>query len=137
MLNKRTDQFRSYFVINEVALRRLLGNKEVVREQLRFLVERIREDGSRIDIRIARSWIAVPAVLGGPFVVFLLPGDSDEKDLVYLETRTGGTYTSAKDDVEHFNSYFDSLLEVAIAGEDAAQLIEGIIRDLDDPEVSP
>lgn len=119
------------FIVNEVALRRRVGDSAVYRRQLEKLIDDVASDQQ--EIRVVRSTVTLPATLGGPFVLFSFPADSPEADLVYIESRTGGDYLTAPADVERYNGYFASLLEVALGGDEVVALLRSIIAGIGDP----
>ena len=55
----------------------------------------------------------------------------DERDLVYLETRSGADYLEDELSTERFQLYFDSLVEVALSREESISLIDRVLDDLD------
>lgn len=133
VLRARANPVHLSIVVNEVALRRDVGDAETVRAQLAYLLDIVRGNlnQSWVTLRIVPLSIALPAALGGPFLLFAFPEDSQDNDLVYVETRTGGNYLYTMEDVERFISYFESLVEVALDEDTAASLIESILEEYD------
>lgn len=119
---------RSTFIVNEVALRRELGSPDVLREQLEALVSGIEREGAgHVDLRIVPITTATPAAMDGPFVIMSFPNGSQDGELVYLESRTGGSYLTAEADVQRFVRHFENLTSVARSGADAVRLIRSIL----------
>lgn len=129
MLHRQREPVRFLAVIGEMALRRTIGGVETAREQIRALADDLRGARPNVEVRVVPIAATVPAALGGPFIVMSFNGDHDG-DLVYLETRSGGDYLQSMSDVERFNFYFESLVEVALPVEEALALVEAIAADL-------
>jgi transcriptional regulator with XRE-family HTH domain len=129
-LDRNPNPLRFYVVIGEAALRRDFGKREVLRTQLESLANEMRGGRPNVSVRIVPITAAVPAVLGGPFVVMSFVGDN-ETDVVYLESRSGGDYLVSAADVERFLLYFDSAVEASLSTADGLSLVESIARGLD------
>jgi transcriptional regulator with XRE-family HTH domain len=129
MLNRSVAPTRFSAVIGESALRRPWGSWPALRTQLRSLMGDL--DGARpnVEIRISPLTAAVPAAVGGHFM--LLSSGEGGDDLVYLESRSGADYLQAPTDVERFQLYFDSLIESALPPDEARSLIAGIIDSIE------
>jgi hypothetical protein len=113
-------------VVGESALRRQWASPTALREQLDSLIQDVAGVRSNVQVRILPSTAAVPAVMGGPFIL-LSSGDGLEgDDIVYLETRSGADYLQSPNEVERYQLYFDSLVESALPAEAAHALLGGI-----------
>lgn len=122
---------RLSFVVNEVALRRELGSPEILRAQLRFLVDEIiADEENRVELRVVPARTATPATMDGPFILMSFPEDSDDPELVYLETRSGATYLSTEADVRRFDVHFEDLKAACLPEGETVPLIKSIIQEL-------
>jgi hypothetical protein len=114
-------------VIGEPALRREIAPPDVMREQLRSILEALDDDGSGVVVRVAPITLGIRAVLGGSLVVMDFQ-DPDETGLVYLEGRASGQYLQAPADLERHRDQFDELMTGALNRADSRSMIEELIR---------
>lgn len=130
MIARQQEHVRLSALVGESALRRTFGGTETLREQIGSLANDIRGARPNVEVRIVPISAAVPAALGGPFIVMSFDGEHDG-DVVYLETRSGGDYLQSATDVERFNFHFESLTEAALPQDEAAAFVEAIAHGLD------
>ncbi|MBB1246690.1 helix-turn-helix domain-containing protein [Streptomyces durbertensis] len=106
----RRDGPKLWAVIDEAALRRPLGGREVMRGQLRHLLSFA--DDPRVTIQIAPFAIGGLAAAGGPVTIlrFLEP---DLPDIVYLEQLTSALYLDKRAEVESYVVVMDRLCAAA------------------------
>ena len=102
----RPEAPKLWAVLDEASLRRPLGGREVMRNQLEHLVE---VSGlPNVTLQIAPFSIGGVAAAGGPVTIlrFLEP---DLPDIVYLEQLTSALYMDKRDDVDNYLSVMDRL----------------------------
>ncbi|MET8162058.1 DUF5753 domain-containing protein [Sphaerisporangium sp. NPDC005289] len=114
----RDGPLRLSVVLDEAVLRRSVGGGEVLRGQLRHLIEMA--ESPNIGIRVLPFGAAAGASPEGPFTVFDMP--EPYPDVAYIETRVGAIYVEG-DDVEGFVQAYDRLHEAALAPGDSLALI--------------
>jgi hypothetical protein len=131
VLSRAGGSTRFSAVIGESALRRPWGSWSALREQLRSLLGDL--DGARpnVQVFVVPLTAAVPAAMGGPFVLLSSGEDAGGDDLVYLESRSGADYLQSRAEVERFQLYFDSLVESSLRPADAHALLTGILDSID------
>ncbi|MBW0090025.1 helix-turn-helix domain-containing protein [Pseudonocardia sp. KRD-184] len=129
VLLRQVSPLRFRVVIGELALRRVLGGTQVMREQLEALASWIRDGPSNVEIAVAPASLVTPAVFGGPFVVMMF-AERDEQDVVYIEGRVAATYLQGEAEVQRHLDEFDALTAEAMAPLDTLDAIE---RILDEP----
>ncbi|UNZ16498.1 helix-turn-helix transcriptional regulator [Streptomyces sp. 891-h] len=97
---------RLWAVMDEAALRRPLGSREVMRAQLEHLIEAAQRPN--ITLQIAPFSMGGLAAAGGPVTIlrFLEP---DLPDIVYLEQLTSSLYLEKRDEVEGYLVVMDRL----------------------------
>jgi hypothetical protein len=113
-------------VIGESALRRPWGSWSALREQLRSLLGDLNGDRPNVRVFVVPLTAAVPAAMGGPFVLLSSGEDAGGDDLVYLESRSGADYLQSRAEVERFQLYFDSLVESSLPPDEARALLTEI-----------
>jgi transcriptional regulator with XRE-family HTH domain len=93
-------------VVDEAALRRPLGGPDVMRGQLRHLLEIAEQP--HITLQIAPFAVGGLAAAGGPITILRFE-EPDLPDIVYLEQLTSALYLDKRDDVENYMVVMDRL----------------------------
>ncbi|GAA2634535.1 helix-turn-helix transcriptional regulator [Streptomyces axinellae] len=119
---------RLWAVMDEAALRRPLGSREVMREQLQHLIKATRQPN--ITLQIAPFNIGGLAAAGGPVTIlrFLEP---DLPDIVYLEQLTSSLYLDKREEVEGYMVVMDRLCAMAEPPARTAAFLEGLLSEYD------
>ena len=114
-------------VLDEAALRRLVGGPEVMREQL----TRLREVATlpNVTLQIVPFAAGGHAGMDGPFVVLGFPEHRDP-DLVYIESTRSGIYLEHKDDVQRYATIFEQLTASALTPDESDALIATVALDV-------
>lgn len=120
---RRENPARLQAVIDEGALRRPIGGAEVMREQIRHLIDMAAHPA--VTLQILPFDVGGHAALGGPFTILRLPGP-DARDVVYLEQLSGAEYL---DEAAAVASYLQVMDQLAATARPAAQT-PAILRDL-------
>jgi hypothetical protein len=128
-LRRGIDPLNLHVVLGEAVLRRTIGTRLVMREQLASLAEIIRDDVPNITIQVAPLSLTVRGVIGGPFVVMSFPERQDD-DLVYLEGRSGAEYLQGEADLEHYRALFQDLADAALDRDGSLTHVEEAIKAL-------
>lgn len=121
------DPLRLHVVVDEAALRRLVGGPEVMAEQLRRLVE----SGGlpNITVQVVSFEAGGHAALDGPFVILTFPEQSDS-DVVYLESTRGDVYLEQPSDVARYSDMFARLSAESLDPAASSALIGRVAREL-------
>lgn len=82
----RTDPVELLFVIDEAVIRRQVGGEDVMRRQVRHLVEMANR--KNVTLEVVRFGAGAHPGMQGPFVIFEFP-DAEDDDVLYLETSQG------------------------------------------------
>ena len=120
-----TDPPRVWAVIDESALRRPLGGQEVMREQLRHLVEVAELPHVTLQVMSFNRGGHSPA--GGSFSILRF-AQPDLPDIVYLEQLTGALYLDKIDEVDHYREVMNSLSAEAETPADSERELKKIIK---------
>jgi transcriptional regulator with XRE-family HTH domain len=110
-------------ILDEAVLRRPIGGPDVLRRQLRRLVEV--SERPTVTIQVLPFAVGAHRALAGSFTVLEFPGDSDHP-LVYCEGMTGGVFRSRPEEVRSYRASLDSLRSVALSPDDSVAIIAGI-----------
>ncbi|MCA1707215.1 MAG: helix-turn-helix domain-containing protein [Actinobacteria bacterium] len=115
-----------HMVLDEAVLHRTVGGEQVMRGQLKRLIA----DAQRpnITIQVLPFNIGVHRSVGGSFTVLAFP-DSDDNDLVYVESHLGQLYLEKEHDVEVYEQIFDALVDKCMTPEQSATLVGMFLVD--------
>ncbi len=102
----RADGPRLWAVVDEAALRRPVGGREVMRAQLERLVEATKLPNVTLQV-LPFGAGAHPAMVGAFSVLRF--GDEDLPDVVYVEHLTNALYLDKRDDVDQYLHVMESI----------------------------
>ncbi|TSB19975.1 helix-turn-helix domain-containing protein [Streptomyces benahoarensis] len=111
-------------VLDESALRRMVGDRDVMREQLHRLLEVADLPNVLLQV-IPFSAGAHRGTLEGPFIILRFP-DQEDPDVVYVEANSD-QYPS---DVPRYELAFDNLRAAAAGVPETLTLIRNMVKDL-------
>ncbi|RKS07907.1 helix-turn-helix protein [Nocardiopsis sp. Huas11] len=114
-----------HVVMDEATLRRVVGDREVMRAQLRHLLKQAEEP--HIDVRVIPLDHGVLASLDGGFR--LIKMDDPFPIIGYLECPAGGLYLESSD-AEQLVARYDRLRAASLSPGESADLIASIEREL-------
>jgi len=118
---------RLWAVVDEAALRRPVGGKEVMRGQLERLIEATKLPNVTLQILPFASG-AHPAMVGS-FSVLRFP-DEELPDIVYLEHLTSALYLNKPDEVDQYLHVMESICVRAAAPDQTVELLDQILAEL-------
>jgi transcriptional regulator with XRE-family HTH domain len=98
----------THYIIDEAAIRRMVGGRTVMQEQLARLVELSHRPNTTI--QVLPFDLGAHFAMRGPFTYLEFPGEDDD-DVLYLENARGDSVF--KDDLEVTGPYLDAFLEMA------------------------
>ncbi|MFI9816404.1 helix-turn-helix domain-containing protein [Saccharothrix variisporea] len=120
------DPLTLHVVIDEAALRRLVGGADVMCAQLRKLNEVGRLDNVTLQVTPFRA--GGHAAMDGPFVILTFPEKFDP-DVVYIESRRGDVYLEQPSDVARYSDMFARLAENSLDPAESAAFVEQVARE--------
>ncbi|MGI5215077.1 helix-turn-helix domain-containing protein [Plantactinospora sp. CA-290183] len=120
------DPPRIWAVVDEAALHREVGGREVLRGQLQHLVKLASHAAVTLQV-LPFSAGAHPA-MGQPFVILSF-GDSSA-EVVYLENYVSALYPERSDQIERYKVAFDHIRAAALAPGPSADLIARRMEEL-------
>jgi hypothetical protein len=124
---RREKPLKLWAIVDEGALHRVVGGKEVMAKQFDQLITSSMEPHITLQL-VPFTAGAHPGVLGS-FAVLEFPVRND-LDVVYSEALTSSVYLERDHDVMAYNRAFDRLRAAALDVEPSRQLITGIAKDL-------
>lgn len=121
------DPLELWAVIGETALHRRAGGAEVLRGQLRHLLELARQPHITLQVMPLEAR-AHPAQMG-PFVILRYAEEADP-DIVYLETHAGGLYLEGENELSNYEAMMDHLRAHAHEPRESLDVINARIGEL-------
>jgi transcriptional regulator with XRE-family HTH domain len=118
---------RLWAVVDEAALRRPVGGRDVMRGQLERLVEATKLPNVTLQVLPFASG-AHPAMVGS-FSVLRFP-DQELPDVVYLEHLTSALYLNKADEVDRYLHVMETICVRAAAPDQTMELLERILDEL-------
>jgi len=112
---RRDDPPRIWAVLDEGALRRHIGGRDVMKAQLRHLIEIC--DHPNITLQILPFSAGAHRAMGGPFTI-LRYSEPDLRDVVYIEQLTSALYLDKPTEVD---AYLEVIEEVCLQADPSAK----------------
>jgi transcriptional regulator with XRE-family HTH domain len=125
---QRDESPRLWAVLDEAVLRRPIGGKEVLREQIESLLAMCSQPSVRLQVIPFES--GGHAAAGGAFTILRFPYP-DMPDVVYLEHLTSGLYLDKREDVDQYAAAMGRLTIEAEPPARTPELLRKALRDLD------
>jgi transcriptional regulator with XRE-family HTH domain len=110
-------------VIDEAVLRRNMGGRQVMRDQLDRILEASKRQN--ITVQVVPFDRSDAAAVGGPFTLLRF-GEPDLPDVVYLEQLNSALYLNRGSDVESYLKIIDRLSAGALTPRRSAELIASV-----------
>jgi transcriptional regulator with XRE-family HTH domain len=115
-----------WLVLDEAALRRPVGSPEIMRGQLRHLIEA--DARPNISLQVIPLTRGGHAAAGGAFTILRF-SEPDLPDVVYLEQLTSALYLDKRETVDHYLEVMERLCVEALPADASAQTIGAILRE--------
>ncbi|MFD8811308.1 helix-turn-helix domain-containing protein [Streptomyces sp. NPDC059627] len=115
----------AWFVVSEGALRNVIGDRTVMREQLERVLDTAALPTVTVQI-LAFDSGTYPAT--GSFTMLSFPAQEDP-DLVYRDGITDAVYLEGEHHVREYTRAFDGLRAAALSPQRSAQLIKSVLKE--------
>ncbi|MFG2630120.1 helix-turn-helix domain-containing protein [Streptomyces sp. NPDC048473] len=123
LVSERAPRFHA--VLDEAALRRPYGDREVMRGQLRHLIEM--SEQPNVTLQVMPFSFGGHAGEGGSFTMLRFP-ESDLSDIVYLEQLTSALYLDKAEEVAQYEKAMVRLHEDSPGPEESRDLLRGLLQ---------
>jgi len=120
----REQPLQLWAIISEGALRQLVGGREVMKAQLRHLIE-VNDTLPNVNLQVLPFSVGAHAATSGPFVIMKFP-EAPDLGVVYLEGQTGGIYLETADEVARYTLVFEHLRASALPTTATMRMIEEV-----------
>lgn len=119
---------RLWTIIDEVAIRRPVGQPRLMRAQLEYLLESAGRPGFTLQVAALPAGVLAPP---GSFSVlsFAVP---ELPDVVYLEQLTSAMYLDKPSDVHRYISAFEKLSQASLTPDQSQQFIRAVLEDMEE-----
>jgi hypothetical protein len=124
---------RLRFILNEAVLRRIVGSRQIMIEQLRHLLDAVERHG--ISLRILPFDSGAHGCMTSSFAILSFPTapldqEPMEPPLAYVDTLTGALYLSKPDEVQAYELAWDDLEAQALDEPTSRKLITTALEAL-------
>jgi DNA-binding XRE family transcriptional regulator len=123
---KRPDGPRLWAVVDEAALRRPVGGEEVMREQLKQLIDAANLPS--VVLQVLPISVGAHTAMAGAFTILRF-ADLELPDIVYVEHLTNAQYLDKRDDVNPYLHVIDSLSTSAAPPRKTLDILHAILRE--------
>jgi transcriptional regulator with XRE-family HTH domain len=113
-----------HFILEESILRREIGDPEVMREQLRQILEYT--EPVHMNFQVMPMKRAPHAGLDGPMVLLETP---DHERLVYLEVQRASFLVEDPDEISDYHLQYGMLRSQALSPDESARLLKGLLGE--------
>jgi hypothetical protein len=117
---------RLWTVLDEAALRRVVGNRALMREQLDHLVEQ--SQLPHVTVQVIPFDMGAHPGLNGQYAILEFP-DAADSSVVYIEGVTSDLYLEKANDVQKYSVMYEHLRAQALNVEQSRQFIAKIAKD--------
>ena len=117
-----------FFIVDEGAVRRLVGGQEAMRRQIRRLLDE--SEKSTVTIEVVPFSAGAHPGMQGPFMLFEFP-DAEDDDALYLEGPSENRWN--RDDPEEISSFrerFEVLRELSLGPQGSVDLLHRLLSEL-------
>lgn len=129
-LTSEDDPLELVAIVDEAALRREVGGREIMREQLRHLVETTALPTVTLQVLPLRD--GAHSAMDGAFTLLDFP-DAADAELLYVDYTVGALHIEDADKVREAKLILDQLRTEALSPADSTGLIEQVAGELDRP----
>ncbi|MGW0081135.1 helix-turn-helix domain-containing protein [Streptomyces sp. NPDC003393] len=117
---------RLWTVLDEATLRRVVGNRSLMREQLEHLVEQ--SQLPHVTVQVIPFDMGAHPGLNGQYAILEFP-DAADSSVVYIEGVTSDLYLEKANDVQKYSVMYEHLRAQALNVEQSRQFIADIAKD--------
>lgn len=125
-INAPENPLRLWTVLDESALRRVVGSRHLMRDQLEHLVEQ--SQLPHVTVQVIPFEMGAHPGLNGQYAILEFP-DAADSSVVYIEGVTSDLYLEKANDVQQYSVMYEHLRAQALNVEQSRQLIADIAKE--------
>ncbi len=114
-------------VLDETALRRLVGGRQIMREQIRHLIDR--SSAPATSVQVIPFSAGAHIVMDLPFILLGFPHPSDP-DIAAIGYATGVVWIEDTAEVDRYTTFFRNLQGAALSPGDSVTLMTSVLEQL-------
>jgi hypothetical protein len=118
---------RLWAIVDEAALRRPMGGKDVLAGQIQRLMYLVSEPN--ITLQVMPFKYGGHAAEGGAFHIMRFP-EADLPDMVYVEYLTGALYIEKPEEVERYAAVMERLSVAGTSPERTREILAGLLKEI-------
>lgn len=126
VLTRQPNPLRLWVVLDEAALRRVVGSPHVMRDQLTYLADAA--DEAKITLQVLPFNHGAHPGMQGPFTILNFAWPTDP-GVVYIEHRSGAFYLEEPQEIEAHTVAFEHLCAHALRPDESATMIRNIAEE--------
>lgn len=123
----KKDGPKLWAVIDEATLKRTIGGRDIMSEQLQHLLHVA--DLPNITLQVMPFRYGMHAAEGGAFSIMRFP-ESDLSDVVYVEQLWGALYLDKREDIDPYLTAMEQLCVESTTPGGTVELIDGLLREM-------
>lgn len=117
---------RLWAIVDEAALRRPMGGRDVLAGQIKRLMEAVSEPN--ITLQVMPFKYGGHGAEGGAFTIMRFP-ETDLPDVVYMEYLTGAHYIDKPEEVERYAAVMGRVSVAATSPDQTREILTGMLRE--------
>ncbi|WP_161163127.1 helix-turn-helix transcriptional regulator [Streptomyces sp. SID5910] len=125
-ISAETNPLRLWVVLDEASLRRVVGGKQVMREQLEHVVEM--SQSPHITVQVLPFDVGAHPGINGQYSILEF-ADAADSSVVYIEGVTSDLYLEKAQDVQKYTVMYEHLRAQALNVEQSRQRIEDVAKE--------
>ena len=123
----KSPPLKFWVVVDEAALRRVVGGADVMKAQLEHLAEVVA--APNITLQVIPFGAGAHPGMPGQFILLDF-ADPMDTDLIYIDSMAGDLFLESEADISRYRSIFDNLVAVALSPKDSASLVVELALEL-------
>ncbi|MFI6037459.1 helix-turn-helix domain-containing protein [Streptomyces sp. NPDC051315] len=125
-ISAEENPLRLWTVMDEAALRRVVGNRSLMRDQLEHLVEQ--SQLPHVTVQVIPFEMGAHPGLNGQYAILEFP-DASDSSVVYIEGVTSDLYLEKPNDVQKYSVMYEHLRAQALNVDQSRQFIADIAKE--------
>jgi transcriptional regulator with XRE-family HTH domain len=127
VLWREGNPLRLWAVLDEAALRRIVGSREIMRDQLTHLAD-LASKHAHITVQIIPFARGAYDANYGAFYILSFPWPTDP-GIVYIEHRSGALYLDSLKEVDDHSQVFEQLCALALSPDESIEMVRNVAED--------
>ncbi|MEF9904584.1 helix-turn-helix domain-containing protein [Streptomyces sp. P9-A2] len=125
-IDAETDPLRLWVVLDEASLRRVVGSRQVMREQLEHVMELSQQP--HITVQVLPFEVGAHSGINGQYSILEF-ADAADSSVVYIEGVTSDLYLEKPHDVQKYTVMYEHLRAQSLNVEQSRQLVERVAKE--------